>query len=98
MVMRKSLARATVIGGLAVAAVAAVAPLASAGTSNTTLGCYSTWGSTGSNAHCSNPYALDDGDYTNHGSCYYSSDQWSSLWGQVDCTFSINWSEVLYQS
>lgn len=106
--LRSTIAKVSIVGAFASAALAGVTPPAlAAGTSGTTNGCYSTWGSTGSNAHCTNPSVSQDGNYRNYGNCYYSSDQYSGWvwfgkgsyvdgWGQVDCTFSINYSYVLY--
>ncbi|MCM3887598.1 hypothetical protein ND747_28815 [Frankia sp. R82] len=72
------------------------------GQSPRTNNCYSTWGSTGSNAHCyANSVA---GTYTNHGFCTSQPDPTSSKyfvkgtyapdWGQVNCWFKINSSRV----
>lgn len=105
-VTKGTLARLAAVGGLAVAALAAPVSSASAsGTSDTTLGCYSTWGSTGSNAHCTNPYATYSAYFQNYGACLWSSDvasnwtwfnqgDWNSGWGQVDCVFDIQESWV----
>ncbi|MEV7778721.1 hypothetical protein [Kitasatospora sp. NPDC088351] len=104
---RSSMARAAAIAGLAAAAVAVVSPAAMAsGTSNDVNGCYSTWGSTGSNAHCKDVTAT--GFYRNAASCNWSLDQQSAEymflfgsskqdWGQVDCTFKINFSWVNFR-
>ncbi|MFE4971780.1 hypothetical protein ACFRAR_06645 [Kitasatospora sp. NPDC056651] len=106
--MRSKIAKVSLVGIFSAAAITTVAPSAFAGgTSGTTNGCYSTWGNTGSNAHCTNPVVTVSGYYQNFGSCSYSSDQYSTRyfysqgsapnnWGQVDCTFSISYSRVNY--
>ena len=105
-VTKRTMAKLAATGGLAIAAAATLVPTASAsGTSGTTNGCYSTWGSTGSNAHCTNPYVTYPGNFRNHGLCFLEGDQtsswrwfnqfdWNPGWGQVDCTFQINESFV----
>ncbi|MEV7778720.1 hypothetical protein [Kitasatospora sp. NPDC088351] len=104
--VRSKIARSVAIAGLAVAAAVAAAPAATAsGTSGQTNGCYSTWGSTGSNAHCKSVGVT--GYYRNHAECSWQSDRWSTYyyfwnlssqpnWGQVDCAFSIESSWVDY--
>ncbi|MFI6850648.1 hypothetical protein OG535_01855 [Kitasatospora sp. NBC_00085] len=103
---RSRVARGLAVLGLGVAAVVVVAPGALAsGTSNKTNGCWSTWGSTGSNAHCQN--VTDGGNYVNKSICSWSSDQVSDAewfdrgaskdnWGQIDCTFNVEKSWVDY--
>ena len=106
--LASKVAKGAVIGALGIAALGVVAPSAFAsGTSGNTNGCYSTWGSTGSDAHCHSPGAQKAGNYQNYGSCWNSGDQsftytgvyvgWIDPdWGQVDCVFSINCSRVNY--
>ncbi|MFE5584504.1 hypothetical protein [Kitasatospora sp. NPDC056531] len=105
---RARIAKVSAVGVLAAAATVGLAPLAFAGASSTTNGCYSTWGNTGSDAHCNNPNATQDGNYGNYESCSAESDNqtwvWfgagsvSNDWGQEDCTWSANWSAVRFTS
>ncbi|MEU3503312.1 hypothetical protein ABZ726_22000 [Streptomyces hundungensis] len=102
------LRRSVAIGGLSVLAVAGIAPVAIAsGTSGTTNGCYSTWGSTGTNAHCTNPSIQMDGAVRNHASCDFEADKvsgwiWTTRgsvfdnWGQLDCSWHVSRSRVEY--
>ncbi|MFH8383562.1 hypothetical protein ACH4E7_21885 [Kitasatospora sp. NPDC018058] len=103
--IRSTVAKAAIVGLFSTAALATVAPSAFAGQSPNTFGCFSTWGSTGSNAHCYD--VTQNGDFQNAASCSASFDQqsdwiWISQgstingWGQVDCTFSINNSWINY--
>ncbi|GAA1514239.1 hypothetical protein GCM10009677_54290 [Sphaerisporangium rubeum] len=73
------------------------------GTSPTTNGCYSTWGSTGTSAHCFNVTVT--GNYRNHAACQSQPDKVSSWlwitagstvdnWGQLNCTFKITSSRI----
>lgn len=106
--LRSKVVRGAAIAGLAAAAIVSAAPGASAsGTSSKTYGCWSTWGDTGSNAHCQK--IEKSGYFANKGYCDWSSDQtsghdWKDAgtsdpdWGQIDCTFHISrslveWSE-----
>ncbi|MFD4394316.1 hypothetical protein [Kitasatospora sp. NPDC058478] len=100
---RSKLTRVAVMAGLAAAAVISITPSAFAGTSGNTFGCWSTWGSTGSNAHCQN--VQKSGYFQNYGYCDWEADQTSTNtwfdekstvnnWGQIDCTFNISRSLV----
>ena len=102
---RSIVARSAAIAGLAIAAVGVTAPTSFAGTSGNVYGCYSTWGSTGSNAHCQ--MVQRQGNFQNQGSCnlggtvrsgwnFFSTLQSVPNWGQVDCTFAIDSSWVNY--
>jgi hypothetical protein len=97
------LAKALIVGGLTIAAGAAVVPMVSAsGSSAVSFGCYSTWGSTGSNAHCTAPSATYSGNYRNWAWCntvegaltskwqWFNAGQYVPGFGQVNCTFSIH--------
>ncbi|MCK9897956.1 hypothetical protein [Frankia sp. AgB32] len=93
------LAASVLIAPVGIGAQAALA----SGTSPTTNGCYSTWGSTGTNAHCFNVTVT--GNYRNHAFCSAQFDKVSSAlymtrgstvnnWGQLNCTFSVTRSRV----
>ncbi|MFB7128014.1 MULTISPECIES: hypothetical protein [unclassified Kitasatospora] len=94
------------VAGLATVVALGVAPLASAsGTSGKTNGCYSTWGTTGTNGHCYPVTA--DGNFRVSADCNLEPDGssgWSYFYknaniggfGQYDCTFKINSSWVEY--
>lgn len=82
-----------------------VAPsaVASGGTSAKTNGCYSTWGNTGSNSHCTP--ATVTGNYRNHLACNSQADKVSgwlyitknstvSGFGQLNCTFKASSARV----
>jgi len=89
---RKALANAALVSALSVAAIGVLAPTANAYyRSNTWAGCYSTWGNTGTNAHCNDPWAAaqdgtsggneiggQSGDWANHALCDFESDMTSS--------------------
>ncbi|MFF7897206.1 hypothetical protein ACFZCV_00030 [Streptomyces sp. NPDC007920] len=103
--VRKTMARAVAIAGLAAAAVTMGAPTALAGTSPTTEGCYSTWGNTGSNGHCQS--VARTGDFQNQIDCSLLGDSsiWylfnkgasKPSWGYVECTFSANRSWINFR-
>jgi hypothetical protein len=97
---------AAIAGGGGVAALSGIAH--ASGTSPTTNGCYSTWGSTGANGHCSNPHVTESGKYQVHGNCsfqnsqssgyiYYGAGSYIPNWGQINCTFQIDNSSVEYE-
>lgn len=102
----KKTAKVLLVSAAAVAGMAALAPAAFAsGTSPTVNGCYSTWGSTGTNAHCFN--VTETGKYQNHASCDAQPDKTSSWltigkgstvdnWGQLNCTFKVSSSRIQY--
>ncbi|MFE5584505.1 hypothetical protein [Kitasatospora sp. NPDC056531] len=107
--VRASITKVSAIGILAAAATISLSPVAFAGQSSTTNGCYSTWGNTGSNAHCVDPHVTVTGNYENYENCSAESDNysgWNSFdsgayvngWGQVDCTWSANYSQVWFSS
>ncbi|WP_282202139.1 hypothetical protein [Kitasatospora fiedleri] len=50
---------------------------ASSGTSNNVLGCYSTWGNTGTNAHCFN--VTLGGTFQNFAACNVEADKYAYL-------------------
>ena len=104
-----NVAKAALVAAFAGAAVTGVAPLASASTSSTTNGCYSWWGNTSSDGHCTDPYVTYSGYYQNYAYCDFSSDQSSSwtwysrgskpnAWGVVECTFSVSQSHIHYSA
>lgn len=95
------------LAAAAVVVVTAPSSLASGGTSPTTNGCYSTWGNTGSDAHCTNPHVTVTGNYRNHLSCnsqvdkvsgwiYFQAGAYADHWGQLNCTFKASSSRVEY--
>lgn len=103
-----NMSKVAAIAGLSVAAIAVAAPMASAsGASGVTNGCFSTWGSTGTDAHCTVPHVTVTGNYANHAACDFEPDHtsaWSHFpvpaeifdFGQIDCTFSVSWSSVAF--
>ncbi|MBP5938358.1 hypothetical protein [Streptomyces acidiscabies] len=102
---RNTIARAAAFAGAAIAVVALSAPSAMAsGTSPKLNGCYSTWGSTGSVAHCVS--VTRGGQYKNRGVCTFGNEDslWKFFqggesnpkWGGVECTFDIEKSFIMY--
>ncbi|MFD7584351.1 hypothetical protein ACFV84_02805 [Kitasatospora sp. NPDC059811] len=77
---------------------------ASSGTSSTVLGCYSTWGNTGTSAHCFN--VTLGGRFQNFAACNVEADKYAYIslqqgstasdWGQLNCTWKIDYSSVSY--
>jgi hypothetical protein len=74
------------------------------GTSPKTFGCYSTWGDTGTSAHC-RP-ATQTAHFANHAVCWFEPDHTSDYtlitkgstvdpWGQLECGLSIQKAYVL---
>jgi hypothetical protein len=106
MVIRQRKALVVVPLATAAAALALATPaFASGGTSPTTNGCFSTWGNTGSNYHCTSPYATATGRYRNHLACNAQPDfvsSWVSIargskvdgLGQLNCAFKASSSRV----
>jgi hypothetical protein len=83
--------------------VGSVGPAFASGTSNTVDGCYSTWGSTGTNAHCFK--VTKTLNYRNHAACEAQPDKTSSWteivkgstvpnFGQINCTFTVTSSSI----
>ncbi|MDR3036042.1 hypothetical protein [Kitasatospora cineracea] len=106
--VRSTIVRLGLVASFAATALVAAAPLASAsGTSASVNGCYSTWGSTGTSAHCYN--TTDAGSYQNEAYCggldydrasgwvYIGRNSTVSNWGQLDCRWSINSSDVWFK-
>ncbi|AEV84876.1 hypothetical protein ACWT_3852 [Actinoplanes sp. SE50] len=98
---------ATVTAVIAVVVPAtAGAAYASGGTSGRTNNCYSTWGNTGSSAHCLPATAT--GYYQNHLVCNGEGDKVSNWvlisngatvdnWGQLNCRFKASSADVRYR-
>lgn len=106
--MKRGVIQGAAVAALSIVAVGVATPMANAsGTSPTTMGCFSTWGSTGTDAHCTNPYATANGDYANAARCGWEPDMNSGAirltagarvpdFGQLDCTFEVQSSYVIY--
>ena len=103
---RKAVTNTAIVGALSIAAIGVVTPMAGAYQSDTNDGCFSTWGNTGTDAHCTNPFALVNGNYSNHADCDFESDPTSGKqyyyfgqvvndFGQLNCTFNVTSSYVL---
>ncbi|MBD0672208.1 hypothetical protein [Streptomyces sp. CBMA156] len=105
---RSTIVRLGFVASFAAALVVGAAPLASASGQSANLNnCYSTWGSTGTSAHCYN--TSDAGYYQNEAYCggvdYDRASGWTyigkgstiSNWGQLNCTWSIRYSDVWFK-
>lgn len=92
-------AKVAATAALGVAATMAIAfPASADGTSYKTFGCYSTWGNTGTSAHCTP--ATASAYFANHAVCQYQPDKTSDYifiskgsyvdpWGKLNCLFYI---------
>ncbi|WP_133243246.1 hypothetical protein OIE62_22695 [Streptomyces scopuliridis] len=100
--------KAGTIASLSAAILLGAASLASADGSSAKLNnCWSTWGSTGSSAHCVN--TSQTGSYQNEAYCggvdTNKASGWRQItkgstidpWGKLECTFSIRYSDIWFK-
>ncbi|MFJ3220355.1 hypothetical protein ACIPLC_31095 [Kitasatospora sp. NPDC086801] len=96
--------KAAAVAGVSALALLAFMPAAqaSSGTSGNVLGCYSTWGNTGTSGHCYN--VEKGGTFEHFAACNVEVDKYAYLsisqgstvsnWGQLNCTWKIDCSSI----